>query len=111
VICTRRRPSFFRSRGDTFPLSSVPIWSYGVAFTLPFLDVPPCPILLFEKDEVCWSGGTNVPLISRDIKLCARKVVVSINRESPADLDHGPRSLSDSLTGLIMGKTPGRLEL
>jgi hypothetical protein len=27
---------------------------------------------LFEgEDEVCWSGGTNVPLISRDIKLCA----------------------------------------
>jgi hypothetical protein len=41
------------------------------------------PIFLFEKDEVCWSGGANVPLISRDIKLCARKVVVSINRECP----------------------------
>jgi hypothetical protein len=23
---------------------------------------------LFEKDEVCWSGGMNVPLISSDIK-------------------------------------------
>ena len=26
------------------------------------------PIFLFEKDEVCWSGGANVPLISRDIR-------------------------------------------
>jgi hypothetical protein len=31
---------FGRSRGDNFPLSSVPIWSYGIAFTWPFLDMP-----------------------------------------------------------------------
>ena len=32
---------FRRSRGNNFPLSSVPIWSYGITFTWPFLDVPP----------------------------------------------------------------------
>jgi hypothetical protein len=40
---------------------------------MPFLDMP--PIFLFEKDAVCWSGGLNIPLISRDIKLCAQEVV------------------------------------
>jgi hypothetical protein len=69
------------------------------------------PIFLFEKDEVCWSGGTNIPLISRDIKLCAQKVVPRMNRESLAVRGRGPRSLSDTLTGRIMGKNSGRLEL
>jgi hypothetical protein len=32
---------FRRSRGNNFPFSSVPIWSYGITFTWPFLDVPP----------------------------------------------------------------------
>ena len=27
-----------------------------------------------EEDEVCWSGGANVPLISGGIKPCAQKV-------------------------------------
>jgi hypothetical protein len=66
VICTKRRLNFVRSRGATFPLSSVPIWRYGITFTWPSLDVP--PFFLFEEDEVCWSGEMNVPLISRDIK-------------------------------------------
>jgi hypothetical protein len=42
------------------------------------------PIFLFEKDEVCWSRGVDMPLISRDIKLCAQKVEPLINRESLA---------------------------
>jgi hypothetical protein len=46
---------------------------------MPFLDMP--PFFLFEKDEVCWSGGTNIPLISRDIKLCAQKVEPCVSRE------------------------------
>jgi hypothetical protein len=29
---------------------------------------------MFEEDEVCWSGGANVPLISEGIKPCAQKV-------------------------------------
>jgi hypothetical protein len=32
------------------------------------------PFFLFEKDDVCWSRGANMPLISRGIKLCAQKV-------------------------------------
>jgi hypothetical protein len=50
-------------------------------------------------------------LISRDIKLCAQKVEPWINRESLADRDRGPRSLSGALTGRSMGKNSGRLEL
>jgi hypothetical protein len=52
-----------------------------------------------------------MPLISRDIKLCAQKVEPGINRESLAVRDRGPRSLSDALTGRIIGKNSGRLEL
>jgi hypothetical protein len=55
----------------------------------------------------------NMPLISKDIKLCAQKVVVWIwiSRASLADRGRGPRSLSDALTGRTMGKNSGRLEL
>jgi hypothetical protein len=72
VICTKRRPNFVRSRGDRLPLSSVPIWSYGITLTRPFLGIS--PIFSFEKDEVCWSRGANIPLISRGTRLCAQKV-------------------------------------
>jgi hypothetical protein len=53
----------------------------------------------------------NTPLISRDIKLCAQKVEPWINRESLAVRGRGPLSLSDALTGRIMGKNSGRVEL
>jgi hypothetical protein len=76
---------------------------------MPFLDMP--PFFLFEKDEVCWSGGANTPLLSRDIKLCAQKVDPWINSESLAVRGRGPRSLSDALMGRIIGKNSGRLEL
>jgi hypothetical protein len=73
---------------------------------------------LFEKDDIesrmrsaGWSGGMNMPLISRDIKLCAQKVVPWVNRESLAVRGRGPRSLSGALTGRIIGKNSGRLEL
>jgi hypothetical protein len=57
---------------------------------MPFLaDMP--PFFLFEKDEVCWSGGTNIPLLSRDIKLCAQKVepgfITNRSRFEIVDLD------------------------
>jgi hypothetical protein len=52
-----------------------------------------------------------MPLLSRDINLCAQKVGPWISRESLADRGHGPRSLSDALTGRAMGKSSGRLEL
>jgi hypothetical protein len=54
----------------------------------------------------------NILLISREIKLCARKVVVWIKREWLAVRGRGPRSLSgDALAGRIIGKNSGRLEL
>jgi hypothetical protein len=56
---------------------------------------------LFEKDEVCWSGGVNIPWISRDIRLYAQKVEPWINRELLAVRDRER----------IVGKNSGRLEL
>jgi hypothetical protein len=58
----------------------------------------------------------NVPLISRGTKLCtqkSQKVEPWANRESLAVRGRGPRprSLSGALTGRIMGKNSGRLEL
>jgi hypothetical protein len=52
-----------------------------------------------------------MPLVSRDIKLCAQKVEPQISRESLAVRGRGPRSLSDALTGRTAGKNSGRLEL
>jgi hypothetical protein len=53
-----------------------------------------------------------MPLVSRDIKLCAQEVLgPRISRESLAVRGRGPRSLSGALTGRIMGKSSGRLEL
>jgi hypothetical protein len=53
-----------------------------------------------------------MPLVSRDIKLCAQEVLgPRISRESLAVRGRGPRSLSGALTGRVMGKSSGRLEL
>jgi hypothetical protein len=69
-------------------------------------------ISISKASEVfCWSGVTNIPLISRDIELCAQKVEPWISRESHAVRSRGPRSLSGALAGRIMGKNSGRLEL
>jgi hypothetical protein len=89
-----------------FRLPFVPIWSYGIAFTWPFLDVPP-----FFCSRRVRSAGPEAPLISRDIKLCAQKAEPGISRESLADRGRGPRSLSGALTGRTAGKNSGRLEL
>jgi hypothetical protein len=56
-------------------------------------------------------AGVNMPWISRDIKLCAQKVELCAQKVEPAVRGRGPRSLSDTLTGRIMGKNSGRLEL
>jgi hypothetical protein len=69
-------------------------------------------IFLFEEDEVCWSGGMNVPLISRDIKPCVQKVEPRITHESRAGVTYrAPRSLSDALTGRTVDKNSGQLGL
>jgi hypothetical protein len=108
VICTKRQPKFVRSRGDNFHFRPFPSGvtesrSHGPSLTWSHF--------LFEKEEVCWSGGVNVPWISRDIKLCAQKVKLCAQKVEPAVRDRGPRSLSGALTGRIMGKSSGRLEL
>jgi hypothetical protein len=53
----------------------------------------------------------NIPLISRDIKLCAHKVKPWASREWLAVRDRAPRSLSGALTGRTLGKNSGQLEL
>jgi hypothetical protein len=52
-----------------------------------------------------------MPLISRDIKRCAQKVVLWIKHEWPAVRGRGPRSLSDALAVRTVGKNSGRQEL
>jgi hypothetical protein len=52
-----------------------------------------------------------MPLISRDIKLCAHKVKPWASREWLAVRDRAPRSLSDALTGRALGKNSGQFEL
>jgi hypothetical protein len=73
VICTKRRPSCFRSRGDTLPLSSVPIWSYGIAFTWPFLDMPPffCSRALWRRPGRDGCVSSPVPGRARGHKAAA----------------------------------------
>jgi hypothetical protein len=80
VICTWRRPNLF-AQGVTTSLQAreVGVWRVDVeeavhTFIRSHLELrhrvhmalPYAPILLLEKDEVCWSGGTNMPWISRE---------------------------------------------
>jgi hypothetical protein len=61
------------------------------------------PIFLFEKGEVCWSGGMNMHWISRDVhvQLCVQKVAPWFNREWLAPVANpkeaaNPKEISNS---------------
>jgi hypothetical protein len=85
-------------------LSSAPIWSYGIAFTWPFLDMPP----FFCSKRMRFAGleGRTCPgFQERDIKLSgAQKVVLWIKREW---LARGSRSWASISVGCSDGAHRG----
>jgi hypothetical protein len=97
---------FGRARGSSFPLLSVPIWSYGI---WPFLDMP--PFICSRRMGLAGLEG-RIPCGYQEVSSFARR------KWSPGSVvnllpvrDRGPGSLSDDLTGHTVGKSnSGRLE-